>query len=200
MSSLGSISVYLDCKVVSEPHKINSNNGVEIYQCTVQHKRRSGVIDEFYINFHKDYLCCFKVGYYLNISGDLRSLNSLKVDGGIIQSSIFVYNVTVLDSEPEDYINYVNLKNCSLFVNEPLRKSSDGKNLDVISFKIKLTGKYDRICYLECTAWRDLAVFVNKQCRKGVLMNIEGRLQSSISNNNSHLYVSLVVTKLKKLF
>lgn len=189
---MSEVCVVLDCEVISEPTVVSRVNGVIVYQVRVSHKRFSGVVDEFFVNFGSNLQTVFKVGNFVEIYGDIRTLNSLKTDGVVIQSIIFARKACELESEPENYKNNVTVTDAVLFSKSELRESYDGRNLDVISFYVRLDCKYGRLCYLDCTAWKRNAVYIDR-FDLGTSLNLSCRVQSSVSETSKRLYMSFIV-------
>ena len=184
-----STEVILEGKVVTEPVVVSEYGKEKIYSIDIKTKRLSGVVDTFSVNFSSGFEVSIEVGMFIKVEGSLRSAKINDVPRLFINSDV----ITVLDSEPEEYINIAKVYNAYLLDKPSIRKAYNNNSIDVCDFCVKVQRAYNKSCYIHCSAWKNNARLIGKM-NQGDTVSIEGRLQSHVNRLGNTLVNMSVVS------
>lgn len=172
----------INLKVVSTPVKVRKGYLVE-----ATFKRRSGKLDKFDLVF-KDtefFNHCAK-GMVLKVVG--RAFAEVKEDTDYVSKMyILADEITELAKEPRDYVGEIYLNDVEVISREPIRKSYDGTDKDVMNLVVR-AGE-DGIFHI--TTWNYEARFLNDEVDVGDTFSLCGRLQEFISKRTGRRYFSI---------
>ena len=190
-------NVVIQGKVISKP-EVQFTYGIEkILEVKIEYKRISGKIDTFMVNFSHSLQSKFDVGDYIEIEGSIRSA-SVAVEGceyKKLKVYIFGSKITKLDEEPEVYKNQVELKDVELLKDPVLRKSYADDSIDICDLKLRAFRNINKYSIIFCTCWNSNARLMAKY-KKGVHLDLEGRLQSYCSTMTNYLKMEVSVNSL----
>ena len=188
MSQRSVINLLLDGKVVTSPTLVNTR----VFEVQVEVKRTSGVVDTVLVNYPDTLRKSLNIGDFIHIEGDIRTLNKLN-SSQVIKGFVYASDITILDKEPEHYINRVDIKGAELSNIEDLRiVNINGDERNVISYEISLYRAHGRYSYFDVTTWDRDAVAISNMRNSGTRLDLSCSLQSRIGGVNNRLYLKLV--------
>ena len=174
----GDTKVLLNAKVTSNP-KVLLRYGMEaIYEVEVSFKRLSNKEDKFLLNYQSSLGVELKPDMYIDIEGELRS-SSIQLETGKRFTKVFIFgkNISVLEYEPEKYVNKVIISNAELIRTPKLRKSYTDNSTDIADIKLRVLRRENKESILSCSCWNNNARLVVTK-HQGDRISIEGMLQS----------------------
>ena len=192
---MSSCSVELDGLVISKPI-VKVSYGIEnIYEVTVQYKRLSGKYDKFLVYYSDGLNLAIEEGQYIRVFGDLRS--TIIKDDLVIFPKVYVMSkeIVILESEPEQYENKVEILEGEITRETKLRKSYNDDNVDIAEIGVKLVRHNNKTSKIMCTSWNNNARLVSKYHIKDKI-TAEGRLQSH-ETKRGHLLVQVALSAIE---
>lgn len=175
----------IDGKVVSQPKAITRFGNERIIEVTIESKRLSGVVDTFTVNFSSKLGVVLKNGDFIHIDGDIRTINSSKIPTFAVICIIYAKNISILDVEPDNYINDVILDNISLVDFKDVRKSYSNDKMDVADYKVSIHRGHNRFSYFKATSFGEDAIFMGNVHESIDMLSLKCRLCSSKSHSDS---------------
>jgi hypothetical protein len=159
-----------------------------IYETFIEYRRTSGKTDLFVINYSSGLGIELHKGDIVNITeGSIRSSKYENITKVYVKAD----EMSVLDAEPEVYINTVDLK--GILVREPkLRKSFADNKTDISDFTLKIERNQGKASFIPVVAWNNNArLIINTEV--GGELSISGRLQSH-TTSKGYLMVEVTAT------
>lgn len=186
------VNTLLDCKVESSPVLLTKFGNVRIFRIDVSSKRKSGIVDNFFLEYSSELGIVVHKGDFISVVGDIRTLNKKNSDF-VIEGFIFAKSIKILDSEPEDYRNDTEITDAELYSFIDVRDSYSSEGSIVSDYRVKLSRGHGRCSYFKATSWGSDAVFLGNIHESVKYMNIKCRLQSHVSKKSGRLYLCLAV-------
>lgn len=171
MVELSNVTVEIDGKVVSSPRVISKRDRNYIFGVVIEVKRTSGVIDSLNLNYPSNIVVSLKEGDFVHAVGDIRTNTSNT-------TYILASDVQILEKEPEDYTNNVEMSNVELASIGELRMFG---NKPVIAVEFDSLRKHGRHSIIGANIWGTDAVFISNTGKVGNKYSIKGRLQKHTS-------------------
>lgn len=170
-------AVEVDGLVISEPI-VKISYGIEnIQEVKISYKRLSGKKDNFLVYFSEGLNVDLAEGKYIKVKGELRS-TIIKDSVGIFPKVyILAKEIEILDKEPKQYENRVELTDGILVEKPKLRKSYNGEDVDIAEVAVKIPRHNNKLSKIMCTTWNNNARLISKYGEDD-LIDAEGRLQS----------------------
>ena len=170
-------AVEVDGLVISEPI-VKISYGIEnIREVKISYKRLSGKKDNFLVYFSEGLNVDLAEGKYIKVKGELRS-TIIKDSVGIFPKVyILAKEIEILDKEPEQYENNVEITEGILTETPKLRKSYNGDDVDIAEVGVKIPRHNNKLSKIMCTTWNNNARLISKYGEND-LIDAEGRLQS----------------------
>lgn len=185
------VSLILSGKVVTSPELVSKFGSTKILSVTVESKRLSGVVDQFFVHFPNTLGVVLNEGQYIEVTGDIRSLNENNSDR-VIYPFVMANTIKILDEEPEAYKNEVEIVGAELIAFEGVRTSYTDEAKSLATYRICVTRKHARRGYFRVTTWGRDAVFLGNVYRSVTHLHLKCRLQSYISKKTNRLRFGLV--------
>lgn len=170
-------AVEVDGLVISEPI-VKISYGIEnIQEVKISYKRLSGKKDNFLVYFSDGLNVDLAEGKYIKVKGELRS-TIIKDSVGIFPKVyILAKEIEILDKEPKQYENRVEITDGILVKKPKLRKSYNGEDVDIAEVAVKIPRHNNKLSKIMCTTWNNNARLISKY-EEDDLIDAEGRLQS----------------------
>ena len=190
--------VKLDVKVVSELKEQASYGLDKIYEFIGSCVRDSGKEDKFKIQFSNGIKAeGVEEGSFVHIEGEIRTVKVFSEDGGRKFTRVYLQATSIKPiDEPEKYENSIEIEGYSLVKDAFSRKSYANDDVDITELVIKIPRGRNKMSYVPCTAWNNLAR-LSASLKKDDVVDIKGRLQSHVIANGSIL-VEVSVTYIEK--
>ena len=183
----------LDVKIISEEAIQIKDFGMEkIFEITGEYLRTSGKTDKFIIDYSDGLMITPKKDDFIRISGSLRNI-MVSTEEGITYPKVYVLakSITLLDEEPEIYLNEIKFNNVTLINTPEVRKSFTDGVTDITDIKIRVQRNQEKFNIFKCTSWNNNARLISNQ-DKGAILDIIGRIQSkSLKNGGLRTEVSI---------
>ena len=163
--------VQLDCKVETEPTLQASYGLDKIYEFIGVYKRESGKSDKFKIQFSSGIgVEELKAGSFIHIEGELRTIKIYSEVDNKKYTRVYIQATSITEiEEPEKYVNKIEIKGYPLAKDVVTRKSYSDENIDITELVIKIPRSKNKISYVPCTTWNNLAR-LSKNLKKGDIL------------------------------
>ena len=191
MERLSKVTLVLNGKVVTQPELVSRHKGTKILSVDIENKRLSGDVDTFSIHFSNTLGVVVEEGMYIEVTGDIRTLNAKDSDR-VIYQYVSASSIKVLDEEPEEYKNEVELRDVEMISFDGVRKSYSDDTKTLATYRIRVRRRHSRNSYFRVTTWGKDAVFLGNIKNSVKLVHLKCRLQSFHSQKNGRLRFCLV--------
>lgn len=188
---LAQVSLTLNGKVVSAPELVSRYKGTKILSVDIENKRLSGGVDTFNVHFANDLGVVIEEGMYIEVTGDIRTLN-VNNSNRVIYQFVMAKTVKVLDGEPAEYRNEVEISDAEMTNFEGVRKSYSDPNKTLATYHICLRRKHGRSSYFRVTTWGRDSVFLGNIHKSVQYLHLKCRLQSFVSQSTGRNRFCLV--------
>lgn len=183
-----SLSVKLDCKVVKEKEVLRDFGLEKVFEVQVEHKRLSGTKDKLFINISSSIDFDYKVGDFITITGDLRSIRESTEEGFLNKTYIWATDIKTLDKEPENYCNSVT--GTATLIRKPFINDKNDSVKDVAELVVRVNRSHNRKSIIHCSAWGNFAK-LSTNLERGDIISLEGMLLSHLYKGKDLAEVSI---------
>lgn len=190
-AKVSDVSLVLSGKVVSSPELVSRYGSTKVLCVDLESKRLSGAADTFSVHFPNSLGVVLQEGMYIEVRGDIRSINDKESDR-VVYPFIMASDIKVLDDEPEEYKNEVEILNAELVSFDGVRASYTDSEKSLVTYRICVTRKHGRYSYFRVTTWGRDAIFLGNIHKSVKLLHLKCRLQSYISKQSNRLRFGLV--------
>lgn len=188
---LAKVVLEMSGKVVSKPELISRFGGTKVLGVTIENKRLSGVIDKFVVHFPNTLGVVLSEGMFIDIKGDIRTVNT-KDDERVVYPYVMAKEIKVLQEEPEQYANTVEIIDAELKDFEGVRPSYSDCERTLATYHIKVCRGHNRNSFFRVTTWGRDAAFIGNLHDSFKYIHLKCRLQSHYSKDGQHLRFNLV--------
>lgn len=183
---LSQVTLELSGLVKTNPKLISSYGSTKILCVEIENKRKSGKPDRFNVHFPNTIGVVLKEGMYIEIAGDIRSVNDKEEDLSVYQY-VLATSIKVLDGEPSCYKNDVSIVNAELVNFDGVRGSYTDESKLLAVYRVRLNRKHERYSYFRVTTWGRDAVYFGNVHESAKYLHLKGRLQSYVSKSDGSL-------------
>lgn len=191
MDKISEVTLSINGKVVSSPELVARYKGTKILSVDIENKRRSGGVDTFQLHFSNTLGVVIDEGMYVEVKGDIRTIND-KESERVIYPFIMAHSITILDGEPEEYHNDVEIVDAELVGFDGVRASYTDDNKQLATYRVCVRRKHGRNSYFRVTTWGRDAVFLGNVYKTVQYLHLKCRLQSHINPKNNRSRFGLV--------
>lgn len=191
MDKISEVTVSINGKVTSSPELVARYKGTKILSVDIENKRRSGGVDTFQLHFSNTLGVVIDEGMYVEVKGDIRTIND-KESERVIYPFIMAHSIAILDSEPEEYHNDVEIVDAELVGFDGVRASYTDDNKQLATYRVCVRRKHGRNSYFRVTTWGRDAVFLGNVYKTVQYLHLKCRLQSHINPKNNRSRFGLV--------
>lgn len=185
------VSLVLSGKVVTAPELVSKYGSTKVLCVTLESKRLSGVVDRFSIHFPNTLGVVLTEGQHIELNGDIRSVNAKDSDR-VIYPFVMANAIRVLDEEPAEYKNEVEIDGAELVSFDGVRASYTDESKALATYRIRVSRKHSRCAYFRVTTWGRDAIFLGNIYKSVERLHLKCRLQSYISKQSNRLRFGLV--------
>lgn len=185
------VTLSLSGKVVTSPELVSRHGSTKILCVTLDCKRLSGAVDRFSIHYPNTLGVVITEGQYIGVNGDIRSVNAKGTDH-VVYPFVMASAIRVLDSEPAEYKNEVEIVDAELLDFNGVRPSYDDNTKSVATYRIRVSRRHGRYSYFRVTTWGRDAIFLGNVYKSIKYIHLKCRLQSYISKESKRLRFALV--------